>query len=580
MRLRIQHALFAGYLGVVGLLVALIVLMVGSGLRRELRADFREELDRLLALGERIVSSSSGLDPHALARVITERTGYRVTLIRPDGVVIGDSFVDPTEVSAVENHADRPEVQAALGGARTAFSERESATVGTSLLYGARLAPLAGEPVVLRIAAPQTSIEATVGRIQTTVAAVGILATLLALVAAYVLSGALARPLVGLAERTRGIAQGDADTVRPQRLRIVEVDELASAFERLTEELRHRIGELGEERDAIQALIDCMAEGVVALTDDARILRTNRAAHEMLDVPKEPRLAPVGSVIRHPELREALKQPTIDPTAPREVLIGGRHVLVASRALDRGGSVATLMDITDLRRMERVRSDFVANASHELKTPLTSIRGYAEALADDPPEELQRKFLGSILSNTLRLQHLVDDLLDLSRLESGAWSAKLEDVPVRDVVEEAWELVAAVGAELEVHFEIRGDDVVLADRQGLIQVFRNLLDNAVRHTPDGGHVTVTTRPEAAGAHVVITVADDGEGIPAQALPRVFERFYRADSARARHAGGTGLGLAIVKHLVDAMDGEVWATSELARGTSVTVRLPAAGELSP
>jgi two-component system, OmpR family, phosphate regulon sensor histidine kinase PhoR len=579
MRPRIQHALFAGFLGVVGLLVFLIVLFVGSGLRRELQTGFRADVDRLLALGETVVSSSAGEDPHALARSITERIGYRVTLITAGGVVIADSFVEPEDVPAVESHADRPEVRGVLDrGELVSFSERPSATVGSPLLYGARRTTLDGEAIVLRVAAPQTDIETTVRRIQGTVAVTGIFAMLLALLAAYALSVAFARPVVALADRARQLADGDFASTVP-RTRVAELGDLALAFNRLTEELRARLAELGQERDGIQTLIDCMAEGVVALTEDGRLLRTNRTARTMLGIPDGPAMAPVGSVIRHPELREALKDSVRRPEQSREIMMNGKHILLASRALDRGGSVTTFLDITEIRRMERVRSDFVANASHELKTPLTSIRGYAEALADGPPEDMRAQFLSSILGNTLRLQRLVDDLLDLSRLESGGWTARMESVLVSEVVEEAWELVEPRAGHA-VDFDVVGDGWVRGDRQGLVQVFRNLLDNAVRHTQAGGHVRVTVSTVTGRAELEMAVSDDGEGIPAQALPRIFERFYRADSSRARHVGGTGLGLAIVKHLIGAMDGDVWAESELGRGTTVRIRLPVGSEGSP
>jgi signal transduction histidine kinase len=260
----------------------------------------------------------------------------------------------------------------------------------------------------------------------------------------------------------------------------------------------------------------------------------------------------------------------------REIEIGGRSILLASRALDLGGSVTTFLDITELRRLEKVRSDFVANASHELKTPLTSIRGFAETLVDDdPPEQLRRQFLEAIRNNTLRLQRLVDDLLDLSRLESGGWAAGIDPVEVSEVVEEAWDLVDG-GAGDGVAFSVEGRAKVLGDRNGLVQVFRNLMENSVRHTPADGHVTVRIQDRAGTGRVDIAFADDGEGIPAQSLPRIFERFYRADSSRARDVGGTGLGLAIVKHLVGAMGGEVQAESRLGHGTTIRITLPSAG----
>ena len=575
MRLRIHHYLFAGFLGVVGLLVLLVVLLVGSGLRRELRQTFRSDVGRQLALGEAVISASPSASPDSLARMITDRIGYRVTFIDTLGVVLGDSYVDPAQISEVENHIDRPEVLGVLGrGEIVSFAERASATVGESLLYAARLTTLGDRPVVFRIAAPETAIDATVSGVQRTVALTGLLAMLMSLVVAYGLSLALARPLVLLADRAKRLREDDfSGTVPDPGVR--ELQDLSTAFNLLTEELRGRISELGRERDEMQTLIDCMAEGVVALTPDARLVRTNRTARSLLGLPDSPASAPLGTVIRDAELRKAFEDSVSRAEQSREMVIRGRNVLMASRALDRGGSVTTLLDITELRTLERVRRDFVANASHELKTPLTSIRGFAETLADDdPPEAVRQEFLSKIRTNTLRLQRLVDDLLDLSRLESGGWSAGVEPVPVASVVGEAWDLVSVEGAD-EVAFAIEGEATALADRGGLVQVFRNLLENAVRHVPEGGSVRVTIEDEVGQSQVLISVADNGEGIPVHSLPRIFERFYRADSARARESGGTGLGLAIVRHLVLAMGGGVRAESRLGAGTTIRVTLPAA-----
>lgn len=582
MRPRIRPLLLAGILGIVGGLVVLVVLLVGPGLRREIHGTVEADLARLLALGDTLVSEAGGADAHALARAITERIGYRVTLITTSGAVLADSYVEPSRVPTIENHLDRPEVRAVLeGGEALAISERTSTTVGTPFVYGARQTTLAGTPIVLRIAAPRIDIDRTVGRVQRAVALAGILALLLGMVAAYALSVGVSRPLVVLADQARKLGAGDFSVTVPKS-RVAELHDVSVAFGRLTDELRARLAELGRERDGMETLIDCMAEGVVALAEDGRLVRTNRTARAMLDIPEGHGATPIGTVIRHPELRDALKDSVSRPEQSREIEVGGQHVLLASRALDEGGSVVTLLDITELRRMERVRSDFVANASHELKTPLTSIRGYAEALSeDDPPDEIRRKFMGSILQNTLRLQKLVDDLLDLSRLESGGWTANIESVWVPEVVQEAWELVASRDSP-KVSFEVVGEGAARGDREGLVHVFRNLLENAVRHTPAGGRVRVTITAgnngrtgsaEPNGPELVILVTDDGEGIPALSLPRIFERFYRADSSRARHVGGTGLGLAIVKHLVGAMGGQVSAESELGRGTTIRITLP-------
>jgi len=401
-----------------------------------------------------------------------------------------------------------------------------------------------------------------------------VVAAVVALFLASLLSRAFARPVSILTERARRMADGELDVRAPRQSRIEELEELSSSFNRLAEELHDRLGDLARERDQMQTLIDSMAEGVLALTEDARVLRTNQAARDLLELPDPVLYAPVGSLVRHPELRDLLESAVVRSFQSREVTMGDRHLVVQSRLLEGGGAVVTFLDITELRRMEQVRRDFVANASHELKTPLTAMRGFSETLLeDDPPSELRRRFLRSIRDNTIRLQRLVDDLLDLSRLESGGWAARPEPVAVAPVVQEVWEDLEARASKKGLHFEVEGDAVVLADERGLAQVLRNLLENSIQYTSEGGRVDVEIRPRRED--VVIEVADTGIGIPSSALPRIFERFYRADPARSREAGGTGLGLAIVKHVVDAMDGRVEAESRLGEGTTIRVILPEA-----
>lgn len=578
MRLRIHHALFAGFLGVIALLVVLIVALVGSGLRSQLMATYEVEMEREMALAAWIVERSEAASADVVARAITERIGYRVSLIDTSGVVLGDSYVAERRVGDVENHLLRPEVQGALDGSGTTFARRMSATVGVPLLYAARLTRFHERSIVLRVAAPLEDVEDTVARVQRTIALTGAGATALALLMAYWLSIVLARPLVVLSERARQLAGGDFSTRAPLGHTISELVELATAFNTLSEQLEARLTELGRDRDEMGALIDTMAEGVVALTDDARVVRVNTAARALLGFPPEiPPFAPVGTLVRQEALRDLLEASVVRPVQSQEVEIGDRVLLAASRRLALGGAVTTLLDITENRRLEKVRRDFVANASHELKTPLTSIRGFAETLLEgDPPETLKLQFLTSIRDNTLRLQRLVDDLLDLSRLESGGWSAGRDTVSAGEVAREAWQLFEGAAAERDIAFAVEGEAWVVADRNGLIQIYRNLMENSLRHTPAGGHLHVGILQRSAGS-VEIAFSDDGEGIPSRALPRIFERFYRADSSRARDVGGTGLGLAIVRHLVGAMEGEVWAKSTLGQGTTIRITLPLAKE---
>jgi two-component system phosphate regulon sensor histidine kinase PhoR len=261
----------------------------------------------------------------------------------------------------------------------------------------------------------------------------------------------------------------------------------------------------------------------------------------------------------------------------REIDRDGRVLLISGRPLPDGGAVLVLHDLTELRRLEAVRRDFVANVSHELKTPLTSICGYTETLlADQPEPEVARRFLEVIHSNGRRMQRLVDDLLDLSRIESGRWQPEPEPVDVETVAREVWSALGERAARSEVSLTIEADPAapLVADPDAVRQVLVNLLDNALRYTPPGGGITCRTLREGDG--VALVVADTGSGIASEHLARVFERFYRADPSRSRAEGGTGLGLAIVKHLVEAHGGRVSARSALGEGATFSAWFPAPG----
>lgn len=395
--------------------------------------------------------------------------------------------------------------------------------------------------------------------------------------------GVITRALVGhlenLAAHVGQLARGSAPQKPPVHRVPPDLRDLEGAVEEMADEVGARISELERERDEIQGLVDSIAEGVMALTPDARVLRMNRAAAEFLNLSPPTLFAPVGALVRHPELRDYLEDSVLNTLPPREILVGERSLLVSTHLLQGGGSVVTFLDVTGLRRMEQVRRDFVANASHELKTPLTAIRGFAETLLEgDPPAHLRREFLASIRNNTVRLQNLLDNLLDLSRLDSGGWTATEEEVNVSEVAVEAWDQVIGERPRSKIDFGVEGDTVALADRQALHQIFRNLFDNSLRYTPDGGRIGV--RIAGRGPEVLVAVTDTGVGIPSEALPRIFERFYRADSGRDRKEGGTGLGLAIVRHLIQSMKGEVRAESQLGVGTTVRFNLPRVDGAAP
>lgn len=384
---------------------------------------------------------------------------------------------------------------------------------------------------------------------------------------------AVANPIGDLRDVTRALAAGDL-SARPSLTGRGDLGQLATAVHRLAEEFGARIDALESEDALLVALIDSLNEGVVAVDARGHVVRINAAGRQLLRVREEVPF-PVDRLPRdrtlHATLQETLRGGSADLL---ELEIGGRLVSLTARPLPGGGAVVAFFDLTAVRRLEAVRRDFVANVSHEFKTPLTIIGGFAETLAsDDPPAARRKEFAGMIQSNAQRMQRLVDDLLDLSRIESGGWVPNPTAADVASIARDIADQLRPAADDSVAPLEIEVQDsaaTVFADRTALRQILTNLLENAVRHAR-GGSASVRTSRDQGG--VWIEVADTGQGIPAEHLPRVFERFYRVDTGRARTNGGTGLGLAIVKHLVEAHGGRVRADSAVGRGTVIGVFFP-------
>jgi signal transduction histidine kinase len=309
---------------------------------------------------------------------------------------------------------------------------------------------------------------------------------------------------------------------------------------------------------------------------ERQVVRMNESGRQLLQLLDLTPPFSTDLLPREPALREALTAALTGLAGQREITIGDRTLLLTARPLAGGGAVLALFDLTAARRLDAVRRDFVGNASHELKTPLTVIGGFAETLAaDDLPPAQRARFANAIRANARRMQRIVDDLLDLSRIESGGWIPDLALVDVRSAALEATtaarSTAEAKGVTLDIAID-SGAEWVSADPTAVRQIIANLADNAVRHTDAGGTVTVFTQPDRHG--VWVGVRDTGVGIAPEHLPRIFERFYRVDPGRSRAEGGTGLGLSIVRHLAEAHGGRVRAESTVGRGTTVAVRLPA------
>jgi len=564
---------------------ALTAIVAGAVLQWWIRRLTVERIEATLSAETRLAAelltrnptlTSDGLDDEAdrmgsLARL-------RVTLIGADGHVLGDSAEDGPALAAMESHAQRPEVLAARQRGEVLI-RRYSTTTDYDTLYAVvRI----DHPLIafVRLSLPLTEVADQ----QSTVlwlTALGVLASLpVAALAAWLLAAPIGRRVETVAAVARRYATGDL--TRPSKgYGDDELGEVARALDSAVHELGRRVNELAHDRRHLRAILAGMVEGVVVLDSQGRLLMANDAARAMLKLGDDATGRRYQEWMRQPELFAQIVQ-ALEGEAP-----GGVEFVLArdpsrtcvSRAAPagepEGGAVLVLHDISDLRRADRVRRDFVANVSHELRTPLTAIRGYVEALLDDPPSpDEARRFLEIIARHTTRMERLVRDLLRLARLDAG------QEVP--DLVEcELGAIVQGVVNELSgpiadrqsrVDVAIAPDaETVVSDPAKLHDVLRNLVENAVTYAPECGVVRVEA--ERDGPVAVFRVIDNGPGIPAADLARVFERFYRVDKSRSRAPGGTGIGLAIVKHLVELLGGSVTAGTRPEGGAVFTVRLP-------
>jgi two-component system phosphate regulon sensor histidine kinase PhoR len=466
----------------------------------------------------------------------------------------------------------------ALAG-RTGRDERRSGTLGRPFLYLA--IPLAGG--ALRLAADSARVEAEVGALSRALLVAGAAGLTLAAALAAGFATLLTRRVRELQGAVKAIAAGDLGQRLPWRSGD-ELGAIARAIDDMAEQLRRRLEQAGDEQARLRAVLQGMVEGVLVLDKVGRVILANPRLRELFGVWGAVEGRPALEVIRRADVEAALVAAAHTPEpVVREIQLGGaagRHLQMhAGRFPAHGallGTVAVFHDVTEIHRLEGIRRDFVANVSHELRTPLTAIRGFAETLrGSDVPVEQRRQYLDVILRHADRLTALIEDLLELSRIEGGIRGLAPEPVDAaalaRDLLQDlkprldAGQLQAGVRAEPAPR--------ALADRRALEQVLLNLLDNAIKYSEKGGRIEIAVSGSAPW--VRIDVADTGIGIPEADQARVFERFYRVEKARSRDLGGTGLGLAIVKHLVQAQDGEVFVSSREGQGTVFTVRLPAA-----
>jgi two-component system phosphate regulon sensor histidine kinase PhoR len=572
------------YVALILLATTTLALYFSNTLREEHTAELRTQLvaearwvadaaQPLLADGGKIETIGPA------AKHWGELLASRVTVIRADGVVLGDSDQDP---ATMENHLGRPEVQQALGQG-VGISTRTSQTLGYDLLYAAVPVEVDGKVVAIaRAALPLTRVEASADRLRSTLLVASLITALLAIALAVLIAERTARPLRRLTQAAERVAEGDLNA----RLFLTtrdEVGQLAVAFNHMADQLHEKVTTLGEERSRLAAVLERMADGVLITDGAGHVQLINPAACRLLSTTEGNALGcSFAQVVRNHRLiklwqtcREQGKEQVAAVETDRHGIFL-QAIITPFHEADSHGYLVILQDLTQIRRLETVRRDFISNISHELRTPLAALKALVDTLRDgaleDPPAA--ERFLNRMETEVDALTQMVQELLELSRIESGRVPLQLAPVPVAGVVLPPVERLRpqAERAGLTLTVTLPPDlSSIQADAERIQQVVTNLVHNAVKFTPPGGQVIISAGP--GNDEVIVKVQDTGVGIAADDLPRIFERFYKAD--RARSGGGTGLGLAIARHIVQAHGGRIWVESLEGRGSTFYFSLPVA-----
>lgn len=539
---------------------------MGAVIDRSIRDALIEDTVETLELAARLSSESVPDDPDdhdAWAETMFEASSFRTTLIATDGVVVGDSHSDP---SVMENHADRPEVQDAIGGG-VGTSRRVSASTGFEQLYVA-LPP--ENELIVRVSVPIRVVDEELTAVRTSIIVTGVVMGLLGVAVVAILARRMAEPITELTDQSIAVAEGRLD-VTPRRSSVKELDQLSLAISGMADILSSRLRESQQATGTLEVVLGAIPQGTILIDAEDRIVYANPSAYDLFgSVPDDlGRLAPL-------QLQNAVREARVNHLRQIREFDHGKPTrrlrAVATPFVDDPRVLLVVVDITDRERTDSIRRDFVANASHELKTPVSTIIASSEALqiSLSRGDDSAAGFAERIEQSAHQLDRLVADLLDLSRLERE--KPELTSLRLDLVVREEVERVRSRTEDKELKMDFSGDEItVQGSNRDLAIAVRNLLDNAIRYTSPGGTITVGLYREDGEA--VITVGDTGEGIPTRDHGRVFERFYRVDSARSRETGGTGLGLSIVKHVAESHGGSVELESELGLGSTFTIRIP-------
>ena len=569
------------------LLILLLMLVLGVYLSRSIRQIEINSLQNELASETHLLAdtlSTSGGNPFStsvagqLATRWADILDARVTLIRSDGTVVGESHEDLT---GMDNHLNRPEIQQAKveGVGR---SIRYSQTVGTDMIYVAARVERSGQLAgFVRVSVPLREIQANITNIQHTILAGTLIAAVLAVLLAALIARYTTRPLRSLTAEIQQMSVRGLQTAGIASSAQDEIGQLTRAFNIMGSELRSRFADLEAERSKLSSVLDQMTDGVMIIDRGGQVELINRAALRIFGISEPEAMSNSFAWIVHHyqivDLWETSKKTGEVQQISLELPVRRLFLQVTATPF-RGPlpdhTLILIQDLTRMRRLETMRSDFISNISHELRTPLASLKALTDTLLEgaleDPPAA--RHFLNRIETELDALTLIVQELLELSRIESGKVPLQLNPVAPCSLILSAVERLKLQADRAGLLIEIQCPEnlpPVLADSTRIEQVIVNLLHNAIKFTPSGGKITISAR--VADGSVQFSVADNGVGIPAEDLPRIFERFYKAD--RARSGGGTGLGLAISRHLVAAHNGDIWAESVESKGSTFYFTLP-------
>jgi two-component system phosphate regulon sensor histidine kinase PhoR len=575
---------------IISLVLFLFIIFVISELEKHNKALTEERLSTEAILIREVIKTpiaeGNREEVKSLISEFSNKVGVRITVIDGDGVVIGDSQEDPLRM---ENHAKRPEViEAILKG--TGKSIRYSTTVHKEMFYIAL--PIKDEngkvEAVIRTALPSSFLERVISSLRSKIIYLSLILIAFAFFLSLVSSSALTKSLNKTIKLSEEIAKGNFNVNIPISDKKGEIGKLNLALSNMAEKLEELFREVSLEKTQLETVLSTMSEGVMVVGGDGKITLINSALKEMLGMKDDSIGKPYWEVLRIREIMELVENVIKKQVTERKEISVfypiDRYFLASAIPLNsvEREAIFVIFDITEFKRLERIKTDIVANVSHELRTPLTAIKGYVETLEEgayENPEE-RSHFLSIIKRHTDRLINIVSELLLLSEVErkSAPWGeepkAAFEDVDFKEIVHSSIEALKSRVEEKSLHVSLSmGEDLpkFRGDRFLLEQMFINLIDNAVKYTPEGG--TIGVQVNHGNSHFGIEVSDTGIGIPKEHLPRIFERFYRADKTRSRKLGGTGLGLSIVKHVVIMHGGEIKVESEAGKGSRFIITLP-------